>query len=381
MDARGTSTPTRSSPAPPDRVVFRNIVLLAVAVRAGLWVLGLLAIRSNGVDPLSSAAVDLWARWDAPHFLRIAEVGYRSHGEDALFIVFLPFYPLAVRAVVVVVRDLVLAGLTVSFVASIGAAWFLYRLVRLDAPHPEAWRGVLFLFAFPTAYFLAAPYSEALFLAASLGAMYAVRRGGLLGSGLAGGIATGTRLQALPLLPVLGFEAVRGRRPIAENVRRLAPLALSGVGFVVYLGINAAVHGDPLHFFEVQRSHWQNTAAPPWTPIHGAFGILAQDGTGSGFAFIAWGRLLGTAFTVVVLALGVRRLRAGDQLYGWLTLILILSSSWLISLPRYLLGIYPLYVVLGWLTHNRAALWGLLAAGATGQAALFWRYAQGMWTF
>lgn len=362
-------------------MVFRNIVLLAVAVRAGLWILGLLAVRSTGVDPLSAAAVDLWAQWDAPHFLRIADVGYRPHGEDALFIVFLPFYPLAVGAVAAVLRDLVLAGLTVSLAASIAAAWFLYQLVRLDAPHAEAWRAVLFLFAFPTAYFLVAPYSEALFLATSLGAMYAVRRGRLLGSGIAGGMATGTRLQALPLLPVLGFEALRGGRAVTENLRRLPPLALSTVGFLIYLGINTAVHGDPLHFLEVQRSHWQNTAAPPWTPIQGALGILAESRPGSAFAFIAWGRLLGAGFAIIVLTLGIRRLRAGDQLYGWLSLILILSSSWLISLPRYLLGIYPLYVVLAWLTRNRAAFWGLLVAGTLVQATFFWRYAQGMWTF
>lgn len=361
--------------------MFRNIVLLAVCVRAGLWILGLLAIRAAGLDPLSTDAVELWARWDAPHFLRVAEVGYRAQGEDALFIVFLPFYPLTVRAVAVVVRDLVLAGLTVSLVASVGAGWFLYRLVRLDAPHREAWRAVLLLFAFPTAYFLAAPYSEALFLAASLGAVYAIRRGSPLRSGLAGGIATGTRLQALPLLPVLALEALRDRPTATEGLRRLLPLSLAGAGFLVYLGINVAVHGDPLHFLEVQRSHWHNAAAPPWTPILDALGILAEGATGSDLAFIAWGRLLGTAFAVLVLGLGIRRLRLGDQLYGWLSLALLLSSSWLISLPRYLLGIYPLFVVLASRTRRPPIFWGTAAAGVVAQAALFWRYAQGMWTF
>ena len=361
--------------------VLRDVALLAVGIRLVLLVVGLIA-TSGGHAPLGERALGLWSRWDAPHFLRVAEVGYGSTvGDDALFIVFLPGYPVLVAILSLVVRGHIVAGLLVSFAASVGAGWLLHRVVRIDTDDATAWRAVVLLFAFPSAYFLAAPYSESLFLLAVLGAVYAARTQRWARSGAAAALATATRLQALPLLGGLAVESLRGRVANRTRAARLAWVSLGALGFVVYLAINLVVHGDALHFVEVQRSHWSNRAAFPWEPLRNAVDAIAGGGLSEDLATIHWGRIGATVFVASVLGGGLSRLRLADHVYAWASLLLILSSSWLISMPRYILGIYPLFIVLATMLRTRVRFWTFASISFATQLWLFARYASGTWTF
>jgi hypothetical protein len=68
-------------------------------------------------------------------------------------------------------------------------------------------------------------------------------------------------------------------------------------------------------------------------------------------------------------------------LYGWTAFILILSSAWLISFPRYLLVLYPLFVVGAQLTRSSRVLIPFVLVGVALQGWLMWRYSVGQWTF
>src|ERR671916_163659 len=72
----------------------------------------------------------IWNRWDAPHYLDIARMGYVSEGVEARWIVFFPLYPWLVRAASFPLRDELLAAFFVSGVASVAAGLLLYRLPR-----------------------------------------------------------------------------------------------------------------------------------------------------------------------------------------------------------------------------------------------------------
>src|SRR5204862_5770061 len=67
----------------------------AVAIRVGLWALGLI-VTGYAVQPFTPALF-LWSRWDAPHYLDISRYGYAACGPDALWIAFFPVYPFLVR--------------------------------------------------------------------------------------------------------------------------------------------------------------------------------------------------------------------------------------------------------------------------------------------
>jgi len=365
--------------------LLKRLVLLCVGIRIALEVISLVSLAFHG-QPVWTNMIDLWNRWDAPHLLRLAEVGYVESSpppntDDPLFIVFFPFFPLAVHVVSLVVLNLVLSGLIVSFAASVGAGYFLFRLVALDADEATAWRAVLLLFSFPTAYFLAAPFTEALFLFAVLASVYAARTSRWAASGVAGALATGTRITGIALAPALLVEVFARKAGVSERVRRVAWISVAAAGLLIYLAINLIVHGDPLYFLQVQRTHWSNQAAPPWEPVQVAIESLIAGGNDFTFIFVFVGRIAGVLVALPLLVLAVRRLRLPDVLYGWTGFILILSSSWLISFPRYLLVLYPLFVVGARLTRSLRVLIPFVLAGAALQGWLMWRYGVGQWTF
>jgi mannosyltransferase PIG-V len=367
------------------RSLLWRLVLLCVGVRVGLEAIGLAALAFYD-HPVWTNALDLWNRWDAQHFLRLAEVGYVQsspppNADDPLYIVFFPFFPLAVHVVSLVVMNLVLSALVVSFAASVGAGYFLFRLVALDADEAAAWRAVILLFSFPTAYYLAAPFSEALFLFAVLASVYAARTGRWAEAGVAGALATGTRVTGIALAPALLVEVFARKAGVRERIRTLAWISVAAAGLLIYLAINLIVHGDPLYFLEVQRTHWFQQAVPPWEPVQVAIEALLAGGNDFVTTFMYAGRFAGVLVALPLLVFAVGRLRLPDVLYGWTSFVLILSAAWLISLPRYLLVVYPLFVIGARLSRSPRVFVPFVLAGAALQAWLMWRFGSGQWTF
>ena len=110
-------------------------------------------------DRRPASGLEIWNRWDAPHYLDLARYGYNAEGpgDVPLFIVFYPLYPWLTGAVNAVLGDPVVSGFLVTTVASVFVAPLLCpgrgpgvrgvggsqrRLVhahlpdRLRAPHP-----------------------------------------------------------------------------------------------------------------------------------------------------------------------------------------------------------------------------------------------------
>ncbi len=149
----------------------------------------------------------IWSRWDALHYLKIAQDGYTAIGEDRFLIVFFPFYPALVALVSYVFRDHLLSAFVVS-----GHGHNCSRLglpgFGKDSTHSEkiAQWAVLFLFIFPTSYFLHIPYTESTFLALTIGCFLAARKKRWLIAGVLGAVACMTRVNGLILIPALAFE-------------------------------------------------------------------------------------------------------------------------------------------------------------------------------
>jgi len=364
-----------------DLPVLGRILAMAVAIRLVLWGLGL-AVTGYLAQPFGPALF-VWSRWDAPHYLDIVRYGYSAHGPDALWIAFFPLYPFLVRLVAVVFGNLILSGLIVSLLTAVGSAYVLTKLVALDATPDEARRAAILLFAFPTAYFLAAPYSEGIFLFSVLAALYAARTKHWVAAGLFAAMATASRLVGIAVLPALAVEALWPLTPVREQIKRLAAVSVGLAGFVTYLAINARAYGDPLHFLVAERGRpWYQHAVWPWKPIVQAIGeIIYPRATGSWFWFVYPARLGAFAIAVGLLVWGRRRLRFTDHVFAWTALALSMCESRLISLPRYLLALYPLPIVLAYKLKNRPAFVTVVIVCFALQAFLFTRYALALWAF
>jgi hypothetical protein len=382
-----------------DRVDLR-IAGLTIVLKAAVLVLGVVAVtmiagHSLGVGPL--AALEIWNRQDAPHYLDLAALGYRAtdpgvltidghlrpYPEDlGLYIVFFPLFPWLVSAVRFVVPDVLLSAFVVSTVASLLVGPLLYRLVKADEGPDVGLRAVWFLLIFPTAYFLHIGYTESLFLALVLGSFLAARTNRWWLAGILGGLAALTRINGLVLIPALLAEAWLAWDEDPRHRLRAEWLAIGlvAVGFGGYLWLNQAVYGDAFAFLQIQSSHWFKSLAPPWQGIGGVISFLDARDESRAFmsgwmelAFILLG-LLGTA---------VAAFRFRTSWFVWMAgnWLLFTSTSFVLSVPRYTLTLFPLFAWFALLSRRVevAVAMSLVSLGLLGYFASL--FAQGQWAF
>ena len=362
----------------------RQVVALTLAVKFVVLVFGGQAYTILGDKRTGSLYgwLEIWNRWDAPHYLDLARDGYVSEGLGARWIVFYPLYPWLVRAASFVLQDLLVSAFFVSAVASVAAALLLYRLARLDEAEETARAAVVFLLAFPTAYFLHIGYTESLFLALALGAFYAARRRRWWLVAVLGALAGMARVNGLILVPALAFEALEEYRREGRRWRWewLAVLA-AGAGFGVYLLINYKALGDPFAFLRAQDAFWFKHLTWPWKGVGQAWDAVGGRGPSESL-MVGWHELF---FTLVGLGCAVwcwARQRTSYAVWVTLNWLLWTSTSFVLSVPRYTLVLFPLYLLCARAdARSRAAgavilFWSLLFM------ALFTaRFVTGNWAF
>ncbi|HEX8150422.1 MAG TPA: hypothetical protein VF591_24780 [Pyrinomonadaceae bacterium] len=362
-----------------------RVVGLVLAVKALLLLYGVQAFvvwKNEWVGPFYSWLA-IWNRWDAPHYLDIARMGYVSAGVEARWIVFFPLYPWLVRAAAFVLRDELTGAFFVSGVASVAAGLLLYGLARADGEPEEVARGAVFyLLVFPTAYFLHIGYNESLFLALALGAFLAARSRRWRAAGLLGCLAALTRINGVLLLPALAFEAWDEYRGAGRRARAgWLWLLLVGAGFGVYLLINWWVLGDPRAFLKMQGEHWFKSPTWPWVGIKGAWDATWGRAP-SDSQMIGWHE-----FFFILLGLGLTawawlRLRASYAVWMTCNWLLWTSTKFALSVPRYTLVLFPAFILLGRLRASRPAWGAAVAVWSLLMLALFSaRFAQGYWAF
>jgi hypothetical protein len=295
------------------------------------------------------SVLQIWNRWDAPHFFEVAAYGYGPPADPARIVLF-PLLPALIRVGSVVTTPLV-AGMIVSFLATLAAAAGLHRLIRLDDGRPVARWAVLAMIVFPTAFTLVAPYSEAPYLAFTIWSFVAARERRWPAAGAFALLAGLTRIQGVFILPALLVEYWLAERRVGRDATWLL---LAAGGPLIYLAINFVTFGDPLYFLEVQRTAFKVTTVAPWTALANAWnGVLALDPSRAWATvylapFLALVVLAGTTVWTIVAKHG----RPSYAVYTGLTLLSFLTLSWPISVPRYLMGVFPVFIVAGGLARR-----------------------------
>lgn len=357
----------------PDRQGRRYLaraVLLAVVLRLTLF--GLIYIYDRAVlqhtHPLMALFDENLRHWDGRHYLSLAEHGYSNRGDDIFLLVFFPLYPWLIRPLGLLLHNYLAGGLLISLIAAILSGYWLQRLLQQRGFDEDTiFRALMFFSCLPGAIYTVLPYTEALFLALSLGCFVAAERHHWLRAGLAGALASATRTTGVLLLPALVAQLLRS--PERRSLRPLW-LLLIPLGLVVYLLLNWQVSGAPLTFMRLQAEHWNQTLIPPWTQVIDTVKAIFSLEPGRHRFVYFEARLFALVAGLVLLIGGLRqKLPVSWQLYAWLSFALFFCAREAISLPRYLYGLFPIYVVLANWTRRpivfQAALYAstLLLAG------------------
>lgn len=338
------------------------------------------------------------ARWDAAWYLTIAHYGYRpdlgtfTAPRDAFF----PLYPIGLRALSDLGTPPVLAGVLLSLAALAFGLYGLHRLTTLEAARLRLGHGrelarltVLTCAFGPMAFFLSAIYSESLYLALSVGAFLFARRGRWPLAASCAGLAAATRssgvVLALPLALLYLYGPREDRRPDREHARRLQAryrlranalwLALVPAGIVLYGVYLGLAGGDPLAPLHAQAGWSRHFAGPfggAWTGLLAGLRAVGHSGTAASHNLV----LLAFLAAGLVALVGVLRLLPfAYGAYVLAALALPLSypvvSQPLMSLPRFLLVLFPLNIWLATRLLDRPWLRRAMLLASAGGLAFF----------
>ena len=417
MAYEATPTHVRAIAAARDSEAFRAALRVVVATRAAVLLVAVFAALSFGPaagglartnahkfdDPsLTHALADPLlaplARWDSVWYLRIADSGY---GDSAPRAAFFPLYPLLVRAVATPFGAskgaLLVAAYALSLAGFLGALFLLHRLTELELGRRLARPTLLLLAVFPAALYFGAPYSESLFLLLAVGAFYAARSGHWAWAGTCAALASATRSAGLLLLIPLAmlWWGSRPRRPRDAAWLLLAPLGIGA--YAAWLGF---VEGDALRFLDVQEA-WSRELSVPlagaWDGLVAAVDGVRQLASGSRtpvyfeaaagdpFRIAAINVMLFVTLVFAVVAcVGVwRRL---PRAYGaWVAASLLLPLTFpvtpqpLMSLPRFVAVLFPLFMWLAIVCDERRNTDLVAAACAVGLGIFTAQYASWHW--
>jgi len=300
--------------------------------------------------------IEAFSQWDGAWYLSIATDGYQWPGSPTVQsnVVFFPLYPLLGRIVGWLVADAQWGLFIVSNVAFAFYLYFLYKLTCHDLDKPSASRAVLYIAIFPLSFIFSCLYSESTSFAFTIAAFYYARVGKWHLAIPLAVLTTLTRLAGLAILVPLLYEYLRqkGLRPQAL----LLTLIPGGTAsFALYMWM---LTDSPLAFASTQKA-WFRSFAFPWQTLSMGFERLSWP-IGQYVTAIAI-----VDFASIVLFLGLtllvfKYLPAAHGLYC--VPILLLSLSTTIdptkapptgSIPRFLMALFPCFMVLGKIGKNR----------------------------
>jgi hypothetical protein len=346
---------------------WRLAIWLLVVLRLGLEVVAVVGLRlfpprapvgsfANLIirDGIGGLLLSPWQRYDALVYHQIAAHGYQAGVNTAAFY---PLYPLVSRLVALPFGgQIVLAQLVVSSVAFVVTLRSLYQLARLDVGPRAARLAVWAMALFPSGFILLLPYTESLFLALALPSLWYARRGRPWTAGALALAAGLTRVHGLLLVLPLAVENLRqaraqGSLPGPALLAALTPLA----GYAVFLGYLQLIIGEPRSPLEIQQT-WGVPASPAQVLPRAVAALLQPDSAG-----ILVALTLIAVILFCLLAIGVTaRLPLSYALYAWPGVLGIMARETmmipLMSGLRYLLVVFPCFILLGLLLARRQRL-------------------------
>ncbi|MFE6000473.1 mannosyltransferase family protein [Streptomyces sp. NPDC056454] len=340
----------------------RRVLRLYLLTRVSLWITahGARWLFPRGSETRAAGPVLApFQQWDANHYLHIARDGYFPadtvpwvegwDNREAFF----PGFPLLLRAVHTIVPNWTAAGLLISLIAGAVAVLALSRLARSYVPEDaDGLRTTLFFLLSPCAVFLAAGYTEALFLAFALPAWLAAQRHHWATAAALTALATTVRVSGLFLAAAVAVLFVLSAR--SGKGRRGAPwLALPALPPLAYSWYLHTRTGDWMAWKHAQERGWYRDFHTPWEAWTNTWNAAFDGVHATGYAAMFQAELVAMVVGLALVALLVRHRRLPEAVYVALSLWALGTSYWYTSIPRATLLWWPLWIGLAALSLRR----------------------------
>ena len=299
--------------------------------------------------------------------MNIGENGYVAEHTQAFFPVFSQLIRLVKGFLGVNILE---SGLIVANAASLLAVLVFWRLLRLDYSQTLS-RRILWLFLlFPTSFYLVSVYSEGLFLALVFLSFFAARKGNWLVAGLVGAVASATRPVGVFLFPALLVEfweqkkikneKLKTKKFLMRDAADFMAICLVPLGLGVYMIYLQQHFGDSLMFLHSQPAFGADRSdrivllyQVLWRYIK----MLMTVQLGSLLYFRVLQELVSSLVFLILAVVSFKKVRLSYAVFAILSFITPTLTGTFSSMPRYVLVMFPAFIVLGKWFENRDRLW------------------------
>lgn len=297
------------------------------------------------IDPLKTVQeqsydlIDIHSRWDSFFYEDIANNGYHLTPGDTLSnIVFFPLYPFLIHIFsFIFLGNSVFAGWFVSIISLFGAVIVFKKLLEEFHPTINPETPIFYLLIFPTAFFLNAIYTESLFLLLSLLTFYYSFKKNFKIAGIFGFLAALTRVTGVLLFIPVVWEFYKSHGVRKMLTMSFMPILLIPLGTFLFFLYHYFAFGDFFLFLEVEKA-WGR--AFQINKEH--FLLFSHPATINFFLDISF------SFFALISAYHVFKKRwISYGLYIIATLCVALSTGTFMSIGRYILVLFPMYIALG----------------------------------
>lgn len=350
----------------------------------GIWIASRIAVfllaygASWRLGPFSEqlrSIPDQWNWFDASIYLKISADRF-----DPPATAFLPLFPMLMKWIGATGIGAIYAGLLVSLIAGTVAA-VLLRRVADEWGFDGRW-AVAALATAPMTVFMSAPYTAAPFLALALAAWLSARECHWWLMGILTSAMVLTRINGIFVSAGLVVLLATRRAPLRAYAWLALPAAAIG-SWVLYLH---TFRGDWLEYLTAQHA-WLREFTGPVAALERSLTAAIRPCSDQQFCwystnemFMARMELLAALVMVITVVWLALRRSWPDFAYVVLTMSATMTSSWYLSLPRFLLVLWPVAVLAGLLLARYTAVRYIWAALSLPLASLWVvAYEQGLW--
>ncbi len=344
-----------------------------------------------------------WGNFDGVHYLTIARFGYIAQFTQAFF----PLYPILINFLGSIVSDkyMIVTGLLISNITFLIALGLLIKLLSLDYNKYFIMWTVIFLLAFPTSFYFGAIYTESIFFLFTIATFWFARKKSWYIASMFAALASLTRVIGIFLLPVLLWEwykygndknpkiksisshrfldKVNQLKQIATDIFCSPVLYISPLGLISYMIYLQVKFGDWLYFWHAQSAFGAErsgvSAIFPLQTIWRYIKILFSVSYTSP-AYTSALMEVGAFIYIILMLFQAHRhkIRTSYLIFSWLAVLLPGSTGTFSSVPRYILLIFPQFIVLAQINNLKIRLL-ILSIFFIVLTLLTLRFIQGFW--
>lgn len=298
------------------------------------------------------------ASWDPSWYKTALENGASITNENLPSIVFFPLYPILLWITkFFTANNPLISGIILSFFLSLYSAFIYYKIALFELKSKsKSFFALLLLLLFPFSFFLTTVYSESLFLALALTVFYAASQKKWWLVGIAGALASATRPTGILLLPAAGLYYLEGIEWQIKNIKKdILWLLLMPIGLLSFMAFLWISFGRPLGFAEAQEI-WGRITEPSIDSIIYTiefYSSVWQLNHEYSYRYITDNlNVLSFLFAFI---LGIIIFFKERKSYGFFILASIIIPALtanLISMGRFVLVLFPLYIYLAKYTNK-----------------------------